>query len=51
MNVVKDAMKAPGRIKLGVSALILTLGAMLILQGLTLGLLLGLIPHGPVCGG
>lgn len=42
MNVVKDAVKAPGRIKWGVWALILALGAMLILQGLTLGLVLSL---------
>lgn len=40
MNMVKDAVKAPGRIKWGVWALILTLGVMLILQGLTLGLVL-----------
>ena len=49
MNVVKDAVKAPGRIKWGVWALILALGAMLILQGLTLGLVISLWSHLGAC--
>jgi hypothetical protein len=40
MNIVRDAVQAPKRLKWGVWALVLALGVMLILQSITIGLLI-----------